>query len=133
MSKIQSDIVEIPQSSEKVFNFLTDFNNFSKLMPPQVSNWKSDKESCSFTINGMATVGMRIKSQEPHNAIHIVSDGDKLPFQFTLDVLLKNTTDTSCTGQLIFEADIPIFLRPMIEGPLKNFFNLLAHKMKDIS
>jgi hypothetical protein len=133
MSKIESDIVAIAHSQEKMFNFLADFNNFQKLMPPQVSEWQSTSDSCSFNLNNMAKVGMKIESKNPHDKIRIVSDGGKLPFPFTLDVLLTKTSDANCKGQLIFEADIPIFLRPMVEKPLGHFFNLLAKKMGEIS
>ncbi|HEU4718061.1 MAG TPA: hypothetical protein VFU15_09515 [Bacteroidia bacterium] len=133
MSRIESDVVETNKSQEHIFNFLTDFNNFQKLMPPQVTDWQSTADTCSFTINGMAKVGMRIESKTPHEKIHIVSEGGKLPFPFTLDVLVTSTGPSSCKGQLIFEGDIPIFIRPMVEGPLRNFFNLLAQKMKDIA
>ncbi|HLG03657.1 MAG TPA: SRPBCC family protein [Bacteroidia bacterium] len=133
MAKIESDIVKIEQPVEKVFGFLSDFNNFQTLMPPQVTNWESTHETCSFTVSGMASVAMRIRSTEPFEKIHIVSDKGKLPFEFTLEVRLKKTGETLCTGQLIFDADIPVFLRPMIEGPLRNFFNMLAQKMKDIT
>ena len=59
-------------------------------------------------------------------------DGGKLPFAFTLDALINSTGDTTCTGQLVFEGDIPIFIKPMVTGPLGNFFNALASRMKDI-
>lgn len=132
MSRIESDITSIPRSQEYIFKFLSDFNNFQKLMPPQVTEWESTTDSCSFNLNNMAKVGMKIKSKNPNDKISIVSDGGKLPFSFTLDVLITQTGDNSCTGQLIFEADIPIFLRPMVEKPLGNFFNLLSKKMADL-
>ena len=132
MTKIDSDIVPIPKSQEYIFNFLSDFNNFKKLMPSQVTEWESTADTCSFNLNGMAKVGMKITERKPHDQIHVVSDGGKLPFQFSLDVLIKKTGDASCTGQIIFEGDIPIFIRPMIEKPLGNFFNLLAKKMADL-
>jgi hypothetical protein len=132
MSKIETDKVVCQQPAEKIFNFLSDFNNFKSLMPPQVTNWESTSDTCQFTINNMATVGMKIESKTPYSNIHIVSNGGKIPFEFTLDVKLTSTGPESCTGQLLFNADIPIFLRPMVEGPLGNFFNLLAKKMADI-
>lgn len=132
MSKIETQKVTCQQPAEKIFNFLSDFNNFKSMMPPQVTNWQSTTDTCVFTINNMATVGMKIESKTPHSNIHIVSDGGKVPFSFTLDVNLTSTDPESCVGQLIFNADIPIFLRPMVEGPLGNFFNLLAKKMADI-
>jgi hypothetical protein len=133
MTTIESDVIAIDQSQEKIFQFLSDFNNFEKLMPPQVTEWKSTKDTCSFNISGMAKVGLKIESSTPNSKIHIVSvDGGKLPFSFTLDALINSTGENSCTGQLIFNGDIPIFIRPMVKGPLEKFFNELAHKMKEI-
>ncbi|HTF06228.1 MAG TPA: SRPBCC family protein [Bacteroidia bacterium] len=132
MTHIATDKVNIPQTAEKAFTFLSDFNNFKSLMPPQVTNWQSTEDTCSFTINNMATVGMKIVSKEPFSKIHIKSDGGKVPFEFTLDVLITPDGDAASIGQLVFDADIPIFLRPMVEGPLGNFFNLLAKKMAEI-
>ena len=132
MTTIKSDVIPVEQSQEKLYSFLTDFNNFEKLMPPQVTEWQSTKDTCSFNISGMAKVGLKIESATPHSKIHIVSEEGKLPFTFTLDALINSTGENTCTGQLIFEGDIPMFIRPMVTGPLEKFFNSLAHKMKEI-
>ena len=131
MSKIESDKVQVSKSSEEVFTFLSDFNNFEKLMPEQVSDWKADKESCSFNIKGLASIGMRIVEKKPNNYIKIVSDG-KVPFNFTLNVYLNEIDKTKTEGQLIFESDMNPFMKMMAEKPLKNFFNMLAGKLKDL-
>lgn len=133
MTKIESEVIAIAQPQEKIFLFLSDFTNFEKLMPSTVSDWKATKDSCSFTISGMAHVALKIESSTPNSRIHMVSvDGGKLPFAFTLDSVITSTGENSCTGQLVFEGDIPLFIRPMVTGPLGNFFNALASKMKDI-
>lgn len=131
MSKIESDKVQVNKSSQEVFEFLSDFNNFEKLMPEQVSDWKSDKERCSFNIKGLASIGMKIVEKQPNNYIKIVSDG-KVPFNFTLNVYLTEIDKTKTEGQLIFESDMNPFMKMMAEKPLKNFFNMLAGKLKDL-
>ena len=83
MTKIESEKVEINNSAEKIFNYLSDFKNFEKLMPTQVSNWSANSEECSFTINGMATIGMKIIEKIPFSKIIISSNG-KVPFDFKL-------------------------------------------------
>lgn len=131
LTKIESDKVEIQNSAEKIFTYLSDFNNFSALMPSQVTNWQSTVDECSFTINGMATIGMKIIDKIPHSQINIVSNG-KVPFEFKLFVLLTEKDATNCVGQLTFESDLNPMLKMMVEKPLGNFFNILAQKMKDI-
>jgi hypothetical protein len=131
MTIIESEIVDIDNSSEYIFNYLADFNNFEKLMPPQVTNWTSTSEECSFTINGMATIGMKIIEKNPFTKINISSNG-KVPFEFKLFVLLKEKDASHCTGQLTFESDLNMMMKMMVEKPLTNFFNMLAQKMKEI-
>ncbi len=131
MTIIESEIVDIDNSSEYIFNYLADFNNFQKLMPPQVTNWTSTSEECSFTINGMATIGMKIIEKNPFTKITISSNG-KVPFEFNLFVLLKEKDASHCTGQLTFESDLNMMMKMMVEKPLTNFFNMLAQKMKEI-
>jgi len=131
LTKIESEKVDINNSASAVFNYLSDFNNFQKLMPPQVTNWTSTTEECSFTINGMATIGMKIIEKTPSTKITITSNG-KVPFEFKLFVLLTEKDVTDCVGQLIFESDLNPMMKMMVEKPLGNFFNMLAQKMKDI-
>jgi hypothetical protein len=130
-TKLESDKVEINNSAENIFNYLSDFRNFEKLMPSQVTNWQSTSEECSFTINGMATIGMKIIEKTPVSKITITSSG-KVPFDFKLFVLIEDKGANSCVGQLTFESDMNPMLKMMVEKPLGNFFNMLAQKMKDI-
>lgn len=129
--KIESDKSEINKPALEVFSFLSDFNNFQKLMPHQVTNWKSTADECSFTLNGMASIGMKIVEKKPNSLIKITSNG-KVPFEFTLDIPLAEVSATQTTGQLIFESDLNPMMAMMVEKPLRNFFNILAGKMKEV-
>ncbi len=129
--KLESEKVAINNASQNIFNYLGDFKNFETLMPPQVTNWQATTDECSFTINGMATIGMKIIEKTPNSKISITSNG-KVPFEFKLFVLITETGENSCIGQLTFESDMNPMLKMMVEKPLGNFFNMLAQKMKDI-
>ena len=100
-------------------------------MPEQVANWQSTENDCSFTIKGMATIGMKIVEKIPISLIKIISNG-KVPFDFTLNVHLTETSPTQTTGQIIFESDLNPMMAMMVEKPLRNFFNVLAGKMKEM-
>ena len=130
MTRLSSDTVTCPKNPETIFGFLSDFNNFQRLMPDQVTNWQSTSDSCSFTIAGMATLGMRIQEKTPHSSIKVVRDG-KAPFDFNLTCTIA-PNGTGSDVQLLFDADLNPMLKMMAERPLTNFLNLLAHKMKEI-
>jgi hypothetical protein len=130
-TKIDSEIVDIDNSAENVFDYLSNFNNFEKLMPAQVTNWTSDEDQCSFTINGMATIGMKIIEKKKPELITISSNG-KVPFEFKLYVHITPVDAGKCKGQLKFDSEMNMMIKMMVEKPLGNFFNMLAQKMKDI-
>jgi hypothetical protein len=131
LTKIESETVEINNSAENVFNYLTDFKNFEQLMPSQVTNWTATSEECSFVLKGMATIGMKIIDKTPFTKISINSNG-KVPFEFQLFIFITAKDASNCVGQIVFESDLNPMLKMMVVKPLGNFFNILAHKMKDI-
>lgn len=130
MTEINSENVDIQKSAKNIFIFLSDFNNFEKLMPEQVVNWKSTVDTCSFTIKGMASLGMRHQSMVEFSEINLVSD-DNAPFSFTLSCLLKDH-GKSTDGQMRLNADLNPMLKMMAKKPLQNFANLLIHKLKEV-
>jgi hypothetical protein len=130
--KIESKKAIVNTSAEKAFNFISDFNNFKNLLPDdKISDYQSTSDSCSFNINGMANISMRIKSRFPNSKLEVVSDG-KNPFNFLFTILLDEKTENSCEAVIIFEADVNPFVKMMIETPLTNFFNMLSEKLPQI-
>ncbi len=127
--KIESKKATVNTSAEKAFSFISDFNNFQNLLPKdKVSDYQSTADSCSFNINGMATISMRIKNRVPNSKLEVVSDG-KNPFNFSLTILLEEQTESSCEAVIIFDADVNPFVKMMVETPLTNFFNMLSEKL----
>jgi len=131
MTRIESDKTEVKKSAEEVYNFLSNFNNFEKLMPEQVTNWQSTDDTCSFTISGMASLGMKIVEKTPNTIIKVARDG-KAPFDFTLECLLKEKNPNESEVQLAFDADLNPMLKMMAVKPLTNFLNLLLAKLKEM-
>jgi carbon monoxide dehydrogenase subunit G len=130
MTRLESDKVTINKSSEEIYNFLSDFNNFERLMPEQVADWKSTADECSFTIKGMASLGMKIAEKTPSSFIKIVRNG-KAPFDF---ILLINIEDKGAASdvQLVFDADLSPVMKLMASKPLTNFLNLLGKRLGEV-
>jgi len=132
MTRLESNTVRIDQNPQQVFEFLTDFNNFQKLMPEQVIDWVSDKTTCSFSIKGMASLGMAHDTLTPNSEIKIRKNG-KAPFDFFLTCKIDNAENNKSDLKLFFDADLNPFLKMMAEKPLTNFLNLLVNRYKEIS
>lgn len=131
MTTFNSEQVNIARNNRLIFDFLSDFNNFESLMPPQVSDWSSDSEHCSFNIQNMATLGMRYESKTPFNRIKIVSEG-KSPFNFDLQCFLEPSENDSTNVELQLNAELNMMLKMMASKPLANFINILARQLKEV-
>lgn len=130
MTRIDSEEVTLNKSPEEVFNFLSDFNNLQQLMPEQVTDWQSTETDCSFTIKGMASLGMELDEKTPHSQIKMKRKG-KAPFDFNLFCNIIATAQNSETKiQLAFDAGLNPFLKMMAEKPLRNFLNILVENYK---
>jgi hypothetical protein len=131
MSKIESLTVEIQKSDENIFNFISDFTNFKDLMPTAVNDLKITADTCSFSLQGMPTIHLKINERHPYQKVSMVSDGGKLPF--SLNCIINKLSENSCTAQFYFEAELNSMMKMMVQKPLENFLNVLATKLKDIS
>jgi carbon monoxide dehydrogenase subunit G len=132
MTRIESDKTSINKSSREIFEFLSNFNNFEKLMPEQVTDWKSSEDECSFTISGMASLGMKITEKKPNDYIKVVRNGSA-PFDFTLECMMSEKNPSESEVQLAFNAELNPMLKMMAVKPLTNFLNLLVGRLKDLS
>ena len=130
MSLIESQAVTINKSDEEIFNFISDFTNFASLMPPQVQDVKITQDSCSFSIQGMPTINLKIYERTPFSSVKMKAEDGKLPF--ILSCSLESVNETQCIAQFHFEAELNPMMKMMVAKPLGNFLNLLSEKLKEI-
>jgi len=130
--KINGKKATINATQKKVYEFLSDFNNFEHLMPEQIINWKSDKEHCSFTIKGMADIGLKFARKEDPSLLELVSDG-KTPVDFNLLVLLG--TDELNEQKTVARINVDAGLNPMMamlaKRPLENLANSITDQLSN--
>jgi len=131
MTNYKSSLITVQKSQSKVFNFLSDYNNFGKLMPEQVTGWTSTDTECSFTIQGMASLQMKIIERRANDLISMESFG-KTPIKFTLYVTIEVINDDSCTALVSIDADINPMLKMMLDKPLSNLVEKLATKIPQV-
>ena len=131
--KIEGKKASIKASQNKVFDFLSDFNNYQQLMPEQIVNWKSDVETCSFTIKGMADLGLKFARKEPPQLLELVPNG-KSPVKFSL--LIKLDPDILNEQKTTVSVDVDADLNPMLamiaKRPLENLANSITDQLNSV-
>jgi len=128
--KFTGDPQTINTDQETVFKFLNDFNNFKQLMPDQVTDWKSDKDSCTFTIQGMATITLKYVRKEPYHTIEVKPEG-KTPIKFVLLIKLFQSENESLhtTGIVEIDADLNPMMAMIARRPFENLVNVMAENL----
>jgi carbon monoxide dehydrogenase subunit G len=133
MAKIESRIGVIKSSEEKIYNFLSNFNNFKSLIPEdRVKEWESTDDTCRFTVDAVGRIGLKIIEKEPHKMIKITSD-ESTPLPFRLWIQIKSVEENDSRIKITVDAEVNPLIAPMVKGPLQSFVDTLvdqAEKME---
>lgn len=128
--KLESKIGSIPYSNEKVYNFLTNFNNFKTLIPQdKITNWQSDEDSCRFTVNPIGDTGVRIIEREPNKLIKLKGI-EESKFDFTFWMQLKSVDENDTRMKLTLEASLNPMLEMMAKKPLQEFLDKVIGQLE---
>lgn len=131
MTTIESKRVAIAKPAAELYAFLQDMNNFRQLLPEgRISEWQSDGKSCSFKVQGAATIGLELAGGEAPGLLRLKAT-ERSPFPFTLDVHLKEENGSTTAWQE-FNAELNPFIKMMVEKPLGNLFDHIADRMAAI-
>ena len=133
MTKIESRIGLVKQPQEKIFNYLSNFENFNSLIPQdKVKDFESSGDSCRFTVEGIGQVGLRIIEKDPHKLIKISSD-EQTTFDLLLWIQIKELEPGDCRMKITTEVKLNPMMAAMVKKPLKNFVDMLIEQAEKIS
>jgi hypothetical protein len=112
-------------STDALFDFMGDFNNFKHLLPEdKIENFTCTSEQCSFGIKGLMPLTIKIKERKPKSQITFETSG-LAKFVFTLHIHLLPGQQTNVQ----LEGDMNPFIKVMAEKPLNELINTMATKL----
>jgi carbon monoxide dehydrogenase subunit G len=127
--RLESKIGKINNSDERVYTFLTDFNNFRELIPAdKLQNWQADENSCRFTIHPIGETGVKIVEKEPFKLIKLAGIEDS-NLNFTFWVQLKQIDEKDTRIKLTLEADLNPMFQMVAKKPLQEFLDKLVDQL----
>jgi len=128
--KISSPQTRVNLPVAKLFKLASNCQNFIHYMTDHVKDVSATEDSCTFTIENIAKVTLKILDKKPNTSIHFVAENDKnIPFFLDLNfnAISENTTDVEAN----LNVDIPLLLRPVLQKPLQRFMETLSEKLKN--
>jgi carbon monoxide dehydrogenase subunit G len=131
--KIDGKKAHINATQHKVFEFLSNFNNYEKLMPEQIVNWQSDEDTCSFTIKGMADIRLKFARKESPKLLELVPEG-KTPVNFTLLVAIDADplNEQKSEVRVHVDADLNPMLAMFAKKPFENLANTISGELQKV-
>ena len=129
-TKIESRTGTIASNEDRIYNFLTNFNNFKQFIPgDKVQDFESTEDSCQFSVPKIGKLGLRIIEKTPFNTIKIIGDG-MANQQFNLWIQLKQAAENNTKIRITIKADLNPMLKMMVNKPLQNFVDKLVDGME---
>lgn len=132
MKSYKGQVETVNSSSTKVYEFLSDFNNFTSFLPPQIEDWECNELQCSFSIQGLGKLKLNFKEKTPNSLIIVQPAPESgLPIEFFIKILINQLEENDkCNFQFIVEADINPMISMLVDKPLKQFVEVITQRTK---
>lgn len=128
---IESPSKTVNQSSDTVFNFLSDVKNFEKLMPENIDKFELlNEDTFRFALKGMPEIVLRKEEALPNSKVVLGAASSKL--NFTLTANIEEIDSNTSEVQLAFSGKFNAMMGMMIKGPITNFIKTLTSNMNVI-
>jgi hypothetical protein len=119
-------------SQETVFNYISDFRNFSGLLPrDRLNNLQITQEKIIFDIQGLGTVGLEIKEKKPCSMLTVGASEDSSA-DFTFIIHIQESEKDLSVVKLNLQANLNMFLEMMARNPLQQFVDLMVEKLSSV-
>lgn len=129
--KIESRIGKSSRSDQQIYGFITDFNNFKRIIPEnRVSQWESSAEECSFRVDPVGKTTLRIMEKTPFSLVKIASVPDFSTYNFTIWIQLKQMNENDTRIKITIEPHVNQMLLPVIKSPLKQFVDGIVDQIE---
>lgn len=125
--KVVSKIGKIQNADERIFQFLSDFRNFDRLIPPEVEGWESDMDWCRFQVKGQ-WVSLHIVNREPFKTIKFQS-GEDSSFSFNFWIQLVSVSAYDTRVRLTVHADVNMMMKMVLKKQLKKGVDQLVDQL----
>ncbi len=122
----------IQKSDAATFEFLTNLENFEKLMPNNIDKFEVINENrFLFALKGMPEIVLERKEQTPNSQLVLGAASEKLPFTLTANI--NAVSENESEVELNFSGEFNAMMAMMIKKPITNFMNTLSENLGAIS
>lgn len=117
----------VKKSSETLFNFLLQLQNYEQLMPQNTEKFEIDGKTFVFGLKGMPEIRLVLKEKLENKLIVLGAASSKMPF--TLQIPIERVSDNISEVTLKFSGEFNPMISMMVKKPLTNFIEALTDNL----
>jgi carbon monoxide dehydrogenase subunit G len=135
MTKFESSVRGIDASQEKVNNMLSNLENLERIRDripeDKADDIVFDNDSIAVRVNPVGMVKFKIIEREEPKTIKFEAEGSPVPVNFWIQIL--PVEENTSKIKLTIKADIPFFLKGMVQKPLEQGIEKIADILQMIN
>ena len=135
MTKFESSVRGIDASQEKVYNMLSNLENLERIRDripeDKADDIVFDNDSIAVRVNPVGLVKFKIIEREEPKTIKCEAEGSPVPVNFWIQIL--PVEENTSKIKLTIKADIPFFLKGMVQKPLEQGIEKIADILQMIN
>ena len=128
MTKFESSVRQIDAPQQIIYDTLSNLENLEKVRDripeDKADDISFDNDSISVRVNPVGMVKFKIIEREEPKTIKFEAEGSPVPVNFWIQIL--PVEETTAKMKLTIKADIPFFMKGMVQKPLEQGIEKIA-------
>ena len=130
--EINKESKEIPYSSEKIYTYISDINNYENILKNEIKSFdKISENEFKIKIGSMPGIKLILEKNLTDDYVKLISNDSK--FNFSIIIYVNQISDKSSKVTVKFTGSFSSMIEMMIRKPLENFIESLKNKIEEIS
>jgi len=130
--EINKESKEIPYSSEKIYTYIIDINNYENILKNEINSFdKISENEFKIKIGSMPGIKLILEKNLTDEYVKLISDDSN--FNFSIIIYVNQISEKSSKVTVKFIGSFSSMIEMMIRKPLENFIESLKNKIEVIS
>ena len=130
--EINKESKEIPYSSEKIYTYIIDINNYENILKNEIKSFdKISENEFKIKIGSMPGIKLILEKNLTDEYVKLISNDSN--FNFFIIIYVNQISEKSSKVTVKFIGSFSSMIEMMIRKPLENFIESLKNKIEEIS
>lgn len=129
MVKYTADTLHFPVSKEDFSWFFSQIDNLRSLLPPEIEQWESNGQQCSFYLRNIGKLSMEKGFVNPDSEYEFIATADS-KVDFTLFFRFWPDPAGGFSGHFEIQVDVNPLIELMIKRPVTHLVNLMTSSLQ---